>query len=120
MNKRLRTGIILALGLGAGAPCAADGGTVRLVGADTANSKLLIRMIDDGDILWVGKYQLGTRASTTPGPHRVNVMCQFIDPLFTEYKPGNVAIDGKDGETIELSGTPSKDGRSCEVTAAKR
>jgi len=99
--------------------CAADSSQVSIVGADTSTMKVLVRKIDEGEILWVGQYKLGTRASTTAGSHKINVMCQFIDPAFTEYWPGNVTIEAQAGEVYNLTGAPSKDGKSCDVQAAK-
>ena len=44
-------------------------------GESTPNSNVLIRKVDDSDILWVRGYNLGNKVWLEPGTHEVFVMC---------------------------------------------
>lgn len=85
----------------------------QLKGADTESHRVLIRTVDDGEILWVGTYQLGTEATVEHGTRKVNVMCEFIHSWGKEMAPGNITIDVESGKTYALEGI--KEGKQCDV-----
>jgi len=91
-----------------------------LAGANTRSLRVLIRTIDDGEILWVGQYQLATNAAIAPGQHKVNVMCEFNYSWGSSMNPGNVVIDVQSGKTYDLTGAPSEGGKDCDVEAKVR
>lgn len=92
----------------------ADETTGQLKGADTESHRVLIRTIDDGEILWAGTYQLGTTATVEPGTRKVNVMCEFIHYWGKEMLPGEVTIKVEAGKTYALERT--NDGKQCDVS----
>lgn len=99
---------------------AADGAASNLSGTDGGDMRVLIRKIDDGDILWVGGYNLGTKAKITPGQHVVSVMCEFHFSGGSELKPGTLSLTVEPGKDYALAGAQSADGNSCTVTAAPK
>lgn len=92
----------------------------KLRGADTSSLKVMIRTIDDGEILWAGNYQLGTQAEVAPGQHKINVMCEFRYSWGTKLMPGNVTLDFEPGKTYDLVGAVSSDEKQCEIQADVR
>lgn len=44
-------------------------------GETTSNSRVLIRSVDDGAVLWMRGYNLGNKVWLEPGNHKVSVMC---------------------------------------------
>src|SRR5579859_3916514 len=57
MNNKSLYAVIFGATIFAGTPrlCAADSATASIVGADTSTMKVLVRKVDDGEILWVGQ-----------------------------------------------------------------
>lgn len=111
---KIKIVIALALCASISVPAFADDTQGLLKGADTKTHRVLIRTIDDGEILWVGTYQLGTEASTEPGTRNVNVMCEFIHDWGKEMTPGDVVIEVEAGKTYALEG--KKSGKKCDVS----
>lgn len=95
-------------------------GKALLQGAETRSLRVMIRTIDDGDILWVGTYQLGTSAFALPGKRKVNVMCEFRGSFMTSLNPGDITIDVEAGRVYDLTGTQSSDGKRCNVEVKVR
>lgn len=87
----------------------------KLLGEDSSSLKMMIRTVDDGEILWVGSYKLGTKTEVVPGFHKINVMCEFSFSWGTKLLPGDITHDFESGKTYDLSGTASTDGERCEV-----
>lgn len=44
-------------------------------GDDTGGTSVLIRKVDNSDILWTGNYTLGNKVWLEAGDHKVSVMC---------------------------------------------
>lgn len=118
-NRYLLTLAICVLSACASSPII-ESGKALVIGADTSSLRVMIRTIDDGEILWVGNYTLGTRALVQPGQRKINVMCEFRHSWGAELKPGNVTIDAVAGSTYDLSGSPSSDGKQCNVQVKAR
>jgi hypothetical protein len=114
-------GVALALGVcssqAASAPT--ENGKVLVEGPDSASLRILVRKVDDGPLLWVAKYQLGTSVWVTPGPHKVSVMCVFQGPIagMNEMLPGSVEINAKLGSTYHLVGSKTFGQNACTVSA---
>jgi hypothetical protein len=89
----------------------------KLRGEDSKSLKVMIRTVDDGEILWAGNYTLGTKAEVAPGLHKINVMCEFRFSWGTKIMPGDIALDFEAGKTYDLVGTASADDKRCEVKA---
>lgn len=97
---------------------AGEAGQGKLSGTDSSAMRVLIRKIDSGDILWVGRYQLGTEAEIASGAHTVSVMCEFHEPYEMELVPGTLSITVEAGKTYAVTGTRS--GKSCDVSASPK
>ena len=87
-----------------------------LVGEDSSNVKVMIRKIDEGEILWSGGYKLGTTSPIQTGKHSVSIMCEFTFSWGAKLLPGTLEIDVKAGTTYKISGKPSSDGEKCLVS----
>jgi hypothetical protein len=88
----------------------ADGKSL-VQGTDNQSQRVLIRTLDNGDVLWVGQYQLGTEAWLAPGHHTIGVMCEFHNSWGNELSPGNVEIDVLPQHSYQLTGSPK--GQNC-------
>lgn len=100
------------------ASIAKQSGKALVKGVDTAPLKVMIRTVDDGDILWLGNYKLGTEAWVDPGIHKVNVMCEFHHSWGNKLLPGNIEIETKEGVVYELMGTAKE--KTCAVVVTQR
>ena len=90
-------------------------GRVLVQGSKSSFRRVLIRTVDGGGLLWVGGYQLGNEAWLSPGPHKIETMCEFLYSWGTKILPGNtVGIDVEQGGTYSLDGAMSGDGKQCE------
>jgi len=81
------------------APPAHDAGTATVLGAHSADARVLIQRVDNGPILYVAPGAIGSKVSITPGHHTVKVMCQ----LGGAYLPGEVTFDVEAGKVYELT-----------------
>jgi hypothetical protein len=121
---RVAVGLLLVLGISASlalkaaAPVPEDGKAL-LVGAESAKVRVLFRTLDDGPVLWTSPTSLGTKLSVAPGPHKVNVMCEFKGNGFTQMVPGNVSIDAAAGHIYDVSGALDAGARACNVKASR-
>lgn len=97
-----------------------DSGKAKLHGEDSSSIKVMIRTIDDGEILWVGNYKLDTKAEVVPGSHKINVMCEFRFSWGTKLLPGDITLEFEAGKIYDLVGTASADETRCEVQANVR
>lgn len=88
----------------------------KLIGESNKNLKVMIRNIDDGEILWVGNYQLGTKASIKPGEHKINAMCEFQYSWGTKIVPGEITINAEAGASYKILGSLSHDETTCELS----
>lgn len=96
---------------------AKDEGKVLVQGVENAEHRVLIRTVDDSDVLWVKGYALGRDAWVASGPHEIGVMCVFLHDWGTRSLPGGtLSIDVKPGRTYRLGGAVSADGEHCDVT----
>ncbi|MCL2310128.1 MAG: hypothetical protein FWC42_07640 [Proteobacteria bacterium] len=123
MKKQIVAYAAFILGIFAPASSAiAEGGKILIKGTDTPSLRVLIRKVDDGPLLWVSKYQLGTETWVTPGPHKINAMCEFHRPVtggdVGEIVPGNIEIDAKPGNTYHLTG--SQEALKCLLKVEER
>lgn len=50
-------------------------GRALVQGETTSSSRVLIRSVDDGEVLWMRGYNLGNKVWLEPGHHKVSVMC---------------------------------------------
>ncbi len=95
-------------------------GKALVAGEDSSSVRVMIRTIDDGDVLWVDNYQLGTSSAVSPGPHKIGVMCEFKHSWGTKINPGEIIVDAQVGRVYELRGAPSADDKKCEVAIRMR
>jgi hypothetical protein len=118
MRSKFLILFVLALFLGCkSTPQQASPNEGLLTGEDSSNVKVMIRKIDEGEILWSSGYKLGTTAPIETGQHSVSIMCEFTFPWGTKLLPGTLDIDVKAGTTYQVSGKPSSDGEKCLVSA---
>jgi hypothetical protein len=108
--------VCLAALLLAGSAAFAGEATGTLVGKDSSDLRVLIRSIDNGDILWVGTYQLDTKAKVVAGAHTVSVMCEFNFGFGKELLPGEVSITVEPGKKYNLDGAKAENGNRCTIT----
>jgi len=92
----------------------------KLQGTDTESLRVLIRQIDDGALLWVGKFKLGTTAVVVPGHHKIKVMCEFRQSWGTELKHGELTLEAESDRIYDLVGRRSQDGGKCDIEAKLR
>lgn len=116
--RALFPALISALAIGcaaqpAPAPAPRD---ATLIGGDNAGMHVLIKRVDDGEILWAHQGALGTRITITAGQHRVGVMCEGGAGILA----GEVTIDVQPGRTYDLVASASPGAKSCEVSATMR
>ena len=93
-------------------------GDALLIGENSSSLKVMIRTIDDGEILWVGNYSLGTNAVIAPGEHEVNAMCEFKYSWGTKLVPGNININVQQNTDYELTGRLANDKKSCDLSVS--
>lgn len=91
-----------------------------LKGVDNSEVKVMIRTIDDGEILWVGSYKLGTTATIEPGLHKVSIMCEFKYSWGQKIIHGQTEIDVKPDTIYIVEGKPSSDDKQCIVTVKEQ
>lgn len=113
----IATGFV-AVGCASYTPAASSGASILVKGTDSSAQRILIRQVDDGPLLWVGRYTMGTKARVTPGMHEISVMCVFHESGMQEMLPGSVKIQAVRGNTYLLSGARAPDGNTCKVKAA--
>ena len=114
---KLRTiTVVLFCVLTATAASPAETASATIRGTDTKKLRVLIRMIDGGDILWVGKFKLGTTATITPGHHTVSVMCELRESYGLILKPGKIELDVAVGQTYDLTATVTPESRGCDIS----
>lgn len=87
--------------------------TARIEGVENSTVKVMIRTVDDGEILWVRGYQLGTTTDVLPGTRKINVMGEFRTAWGARLTPGNVTIEAEAGKTYRLNARPGDQG--CDV-----
>jgi hypothetical protein len=104
--------------------CASQGTAHRppanglLVGADNSSARVLIKSVDNGPTLWASPGALGSKATITPGVHKVEVVCESEGSL--HFVSGDVTIDVQPGHTYDLVGSLAPGANRCEVTATSR
>ena len=72
-----------------------EDGRVLIQGGSKYGTKVLIRSIDDGDILFIHSYELGDRAWVDPGEHDISVMCNSSFPGGYTLAPGDITFEAK-------------------------
>ena len=82
--------------------------------------RVAIKSIDDGEMLWVGMYELATKALVTPGEHKISVACEFSFPGGKEIIHGDVSIDAETGKSYYLTGKKSKTTDRCDIKVKVR
>src|SRR4029077_11202622 len=92
----------------------------RLQGTDTESLRVLIRQIDDGALLWVGKFKLGTTAVVVPGHHKIKVMCELRHSWGTELKHGELTLEAERDRIYDLVGRRSQSEGGCDIEAKVR
>ncbi len=91
-------------------------GQGHLIGKNSDSLRVLIRKIDNGDILWAGTYKLATNAPITKGTHKVFAMCEFNYSWGQQLIPGEFQLNVKPDTVYHLNGSKSKDGERCNIT----
>ncbi|MGH8273990.1 MAG: hypothetical protein ACRES9_07020 [Gammaproteobacteria bacterium] len=105
----------VAVGCSSYSPAASPGAKILVKGADSSALRILIRQVDDGPLLWVGRYKMGTKVRVAPGNHEISVMCVFYGSGMKEMLPGSVKINAVRGNTYLLSGSRASDGNTCKI-----
>lgn len=97
------------------AASADESASATIRGSDSKKLRVLIRTIDGGDVLWVGKFKLGTTATIAPGHHTVAVMCELRESYGLILKPGKIDLDVAAGRTYNLAATATAESRGCDI-----
>jgi hypothetical protein len=105
---------------GVGPAHADDAGTAQLIGAASAGTRILIRKIDDGPILWDAPGKPATHASVAAGRHSVSVMCQVTKSGASMMVPGQLSLDAEAGRIYDVSGEVIANSLRCDVSAKPR
>jgi hypothetical protein len=117
----LRTALTAIVSLACAAVSLADelpSASAQIRGADTKNLRVLIRTIDDGEILWVAKFKLGTTASVSPGHHRLALMCELHETYGLILKPAKLELDAEAGKTYALTANVTPESKGCEIAVS--
>lgn len=77
-------------------------------GESTSNSKVLIRKVDDSDILWVRGYNLGNKIWLEPGTHEVSVMCVTNTSWGSVMGSTEVTVNVDSGAEYLIKSRPGK------------
>lgn len=77
-------------------------------GESTSNSKVLIRKVDDSDILWVRGYNLGNKVWLEPGTHEVSVMCVTNTSWGSVMGSTEVTVNVDSGAEYLIKAIPGK------------
>lgn len=92
--------------------------TSLLIGTDSSSARVLIKSVDNGPTLWASPGALATRASITPGHHKIDVVCEFRGSL--HFAAGDVTVDVVPGHTYDLVGSLAPGATRCNVSASIR
>jgi hypothetical protein len=77
-------------------------------GETTPGSRVLIRSVDDGEILWQRGYSLGDRVWLEPGHHKVSVMCVNDRTSGSDMGGTEVKINVQSGAEYLIKARPLK------------
>lgn len=77
-------------------------------GETTSGSRVLIRSVDDGEVLWMRGYSLGDRVWLEPGNHKVSVMCVNDTASGSDMGGTEVKINVQSGAEYLIKARPSK------------
>jgi hypothetical protein len=92
-------------------------------GVSSGDRKVLIRSVDDGEVLWVRGYHLGNKVWVEPGVHKLSLMCEGSHSTGKILIGTEVEIEAVAGYTYYLSAPEPlslSEKPRIEVTAKKR
>jgi len=118
MKKLFFLTLIFAISSYTSSSASESTGDALLIGEDSPSLKVMIRTIDDGEILWVGNYTLDTKAVVAPGEHIVDAMCEFRYSWGTKMAPGKININAQSNTDYKITGLLSDDERSCKLSVS--
>jgi hypothetical protein len=104
--------------------CASQPATVRqpatslLVGTTSPTARVLLKSVDNGPTLWAAPGVLTTKATITPGVHKIEVMCESQGSL--HFVTGELTLDVQPGHTYDLMGSLAPGAERCSVSATIR
>jgi hypothetical protein len=75
----------------------------------TWTTHVLIRTVDDGEILWIRGYHLGDKVWLEPGIHKISVMCSTDYSWGTLTRGTDIDLNVKPGCTYFLAASQLKD-----------
>ena len=112
----------LAWGCSTSAPEPSSRNRALVRGVATGNTRVLIRSVDGGEVLWTGGYRLGDKVWLQPGRHRLALMCETRDSRQRIVKGAEVELEVEAGYTYSLSVNPLRsvaDNPQVSVTTRK-
>lgn len=119
MKSKLLAAILLVISGCASNPVISRApGEALFVGEENPPLKIMIRTIDDGPVLWIGEYKLGTNAFVKPGQHKINVICEIKYSWGAKLIPGNITLDVQPGTDYKISGQLGNDEKKCNLSVS--
>lgn len=77
-------------------------------GETTSNSRVLIRSVDDGEVLWMRGHSLGDKVWLEPGHHKVSVMCVTDTAFGSDMGGTEVKVHVQSGVEYLIKARPLK------------
>ena len=94
-------------------------GDIRVMGEKRDNVEVLIRTVNDSDVLWTRGYNIGRKAWVGPGENKLSVMCVFKFDWGEKSFPGEVDFLAEQGKQYQIViDPPSVERQECNVQVA--
>lgn len=77
-------------------------GRCLVKGEAVGNVKALIRSVDDGDVLFVRRYNLGNKVWLNPGPHTLSISCVKTESWGSKISHKNILFSAKENHSYGL------------------
>ncbi len=95
-------------------------GDIRVVGEKRGNVEVLIRTVNDSDVLWTRGYNIGRKVWVGPGENKLSVMCLFKLDWGEKSFPGEVDLVAEKGKRYQvIVDPPSVERQECNVKIAE-
>jgi hypothetical protein len=92
-------------------------GKSKLVAIKSGNTEVLIKTVDDSDVLWARRYKLANYVWLTPGKHTLSIMCQTDFPGGQRFVPGEITLETQEKGKYKIGADIEQpDPKKCSVS----